>query len=458
MNLQDSNVAFLNLRWVIRAVERSRRLGLSDLQGALDDLGPAVHRGLEARGELVGPDVVGPDEPASVAIGDNPHLGGVVVGVDAASDDAVDDAPLGVIERNEPLVHDHAVGERDDPDIRICLAADDEALGHTEGAGREVADHVPHVRGGGGDGDLGTQECHDTSLATLPATVLNILASLSYPARTVRDVLSVTRLATRPDFTVSAVACREHNCGWSEAEMPHEHRLVLVRSGRFRRTSRHGPTDLDPTLGYLSHPGLEERFAHPAGGDVCTSISIAPARWAAMCRAAAHAYFYVDARVDLAHRRLLVAANTGDPDYALVEQLLGLLAATVGPLPAGPAPTADRTLVAAAREAILAEHPAAQGLFSLADHLGVSPYRLSRVFPREIGVSVTRYRNRVRVGRAMERLQQGERSLALLAADLGFADQAHLTRTMREHTGRTPAALRRVLAQTDSAAARSGLR
>jgi transcriptional regulator GlxA family with amidase domain len=88
----------------------------------------------------------------------------------------------------------------------------------------------------------------------------------------------------------------------------------------------------------------------------------------------------------------------------------------------------------------------------------VSPYRLSRVFPREIGVSVTRYRNRVRVGRAMERLQQGERSLALLAADLGFADQAHLTRTVREHVGSTPAALRRVLAQTDSAAARSGLR
>ncbi len=52
----------------------------------------------------------------------------------------------------------------------------------------------------------------------------------------------------------------------------------------------------------------------------------------------------------------------------------------------------------------------------------------------------------------------GARSLALLAADLGFADQAHLTRTVREHTGHTPAALRRALGQTDSAAARSGLR
>jgi AraC-like DNA-binding protein len=266
---------------------------------------------------------------------------------------------------------------------------------------------------------------------------------LSYPARTVRDVLSVAELAARPDFTVSSVVCREHHRGWSDAEVPREHRLVLVRSGRFRRSSAQGPTDVDPTVAYLSQPGVEEQFAHPVGGDVCTSIAIAPARWEVLCTEVARSSFYVDARVDLAHRRLLATAKQGDPDYALAEQLLGLLAATVGRLPAGPA--TDRTLVAAAREAILSGHPAAERLFSLADHLRVSPYRLSRAFPREVGVSLTRYRNRVRVGRAMERLEQGEQRLAALAADLGFADQAHLTRTVREHLGHTPAALRRVL-------------
>lgn len=278
-----------------------------------------------------------------------------------------------------------------------------------------------------------------------PAGVLNFLAVLSDPARTVRDVLTITQLAARPDFAVSKVVCREHHRRWSDAETPRAHRLVLVRSGRFRRTSRHGPTDLDPTLGYLSHPAVEERFAHPAGGDVCTAISITPARWARLCGDAARATFYVDARVDLAHRRLLAATTADDPDYAVVEQLLGLLAA--GPIPAAASTgtSHDRLLVAQAREAILSGDPAAERLLSLADHLRVSPYRLSRAFPREIGVSVTRYRNRVRVGRVMERLAEGEQSLAGLAADLGFADQAHLTRTVREHLGHTPAALRRVL-------------
>ncbi|MFD0541604.1 helix-turn-helix domain-containing protein [Actinomadura luteofluorescens] len=60
-------------------------------------------------------------------------------------------------------------------------------------------------------------------------------------------------------------------------------------------------------------------------------------------------------------------------------------------------------------------------------------------------MSVTRYRNRIRVGRALDRLERGERDLSGLAADLGFADHAHLTRTVREETGRTPTVLRRLL-------------
>lgn len=85
------------------------------------------------------------------------------------------------------------------------------------------------------------------------------------------------------------------------------------------------------------------------------------------------------------------------------------------------------------------------GLVPPAESLRVSPYRLSRAFSREVGVSLTRFRDRVRVGRAVERLEAGEEDLAGLAADLGFADQAHMTRTVRAHLGHTPTALRRLL-------------
>ncbi|MDR3036033.1 MAG: helix-turn-helix transcriptional regulator [Kitasatospora sp.] len=255
-------------------------------------------------------------------------------------------------------------------------------------------------------------------------------------------MLSAATLAARPGFTVSVVGCRSDHTRWSEPEVRDDHRLVLVRRGRFRRRADGADTDLDRTVAYLGAPGEEERFAHPAGGDLCTSVSFGPALLGHPPAAAA---LYVDARVDLAHRRLVAAAGSGDLDYALTEQVLRLVAVAAG----GPAVRrrpADRALVAAAREAILAEDPAAGQLCSLAALLEVSPYRLSRVFSRQMGVSLTRYRNRVRVTRAMDRIAAGAPGLADLAARLGFADQAHLTRTVREHVGHTPAALRRLLA------------
>ncbi|MES4906190.1 MULTISPECIES: AraC family transcriptional regulator [unclassified Streptomyces] len=254
-------------------------------------------------------------------------------------------------------------------------------------------------------------------------------------------MLSAVTLAARSEFAVTTVVCRSDHTRWSQPEARDDHRMVLVRRGRFRRSAGGSDVDLDPTVGYLGTPAEEERFAHPTGGDTCTSLTFTPRLWEGL---AGSTSVYVDARIDLTHRRLLAAAAGGDIDYALTEELLRLLAAATGKPAQRPKP-ADRALVAAAREAITEGAPQAAELCSLARHLKVSPYRLSRAFSQEMGVSLTRYRNRVRVGQAMDRLTQGEPSLATLAADLGFADQAHLTRTIREHLHHTPTALRRLL-------------
>lgn len=262
-------------------------------------------------------------------------------------------------------------------------------------------------------------------------------------------------------FSVSAVTCDGEHASWTRPEVRAGHRLVVVSRGRFRRrvTGAAGAAaTVDATAGYLGLPGEQESFAHPAGGDRCTSVAIAPDLWRLLAGDSARperTAVYVDARLELAHRRMLAAAASGDLDHALAEELLALVASAIRRTVAGPTPARapgttrararDAALAAAAREAITADHPAAGGLFPLAELLGVSPYRLSRGFSRELGISVTYYRNRVRVSRALERLAAGERNLGVLAADLGFSDQAHLTRTVRAHVGHPPAALRRLL-------------
>lgn len=264
-------------------------------------------------------------------------------------------------------------------------------------------------------------------------------------------MLSATTIAHRPAFLVSSVTCRADHAGWSPPDAHTSHRLVLVRSGRFRRRTPGAVTDLDRTTAYLGTPGEEDSFAHPAGGDVCTAFHVSGELWRDIAgETPVRPWVYVDARVDLAHRRLLAARE--DVDHALTAQLLTLLAETIGQAATGKVP-ADRPrdpaaerLASAAREAVLADHPAAAGLLPLAALLGTSPYRLSRAFSAVTGVGLTRFRNRVRVARALDRIEAGDTDLAALAARLGFADQAHLTRTVRQHVGHTPTGVRGLLA------------
>lgn len=258
-------------------------------------------------------------------------------------------------------------------------------------------------------------------------------------------VRSAVTLAVSPDFRASAVTCRDSHSAWSAPEVARTHRLVLVRRGRFRRRARDGAFDAVPGTAYLSVPGEPVEFAHPAGGDVCTSVCVTPALWHSVVGDGPlrRTAFHLDNRVDLLHRRL-----TGpDTSYAAAEHLVRALAAAARQALARPLPgPANRRVVAAAREAVVAGVPESAGLVPLARALGVSPYRLSRAFSAEMGVSLTRFRNQVRVTRALDRLEAGEEDLAGLAAELGFADQAHLTRTVRSHVGHPPGSLRRLLA------------
>jgi len=267
---------------------------------------------------------------------------------------------------------------------------------------------------------------------------------MSDPGRSVRRVLSAVRVAAVPGLDISAVTCGQHHAGWSPPEEQPDYRVVLVRRGRFRRRVGGQAADLDPSVGYVGLPGDEEHFAHPAGGDVCTSVRLRPALWHTLTLGAdpSGRTVYVDAHLDLAHRRLLRAARAGDAEYAVVERLVVLLSVAVRAAPPGSLSPADRALALAARDAIRADDPAAAGLLPLAALLGVSPFRLSRAFTRQLGVSLTRYRNRVRVERALDRLEAGADDLAALAADLGFTDQSHLCRTMRQHVGEPPSAVR----------------
>ncbi|PXX12974.1 helix-turn-helix domain-containing protein [Mycolicibacterium moriokaense] len=81
---------------------------------------------------------------------------------------------------------------------------------------------------------------------------------------------------------------------------------------------------------------------------------------------------------------------------------------------------------------------------SLAAMVGLSPQRLRALARSQLGMPLARWRVWTRLRRATEALQNGQ-SLADAAITAGFADQAHLTRQMREMMGVTPSAVLPIL-------------
>jgi len=73
---------------------------------------------------------------------------------------------------------------------------------------------------------------------------------------------------------------------------------------------------------------------------------------------------------------------------------------------------------------------------------GMRPEALSRGFHREFGVSPKQYRLEARARNAWREVLKSPQSLTTIAYELGFADLAHLSRSVRWLTGCSPSAWR----------------
>jgi AraC-like DNA-binding protein len=240
-------------------------------------------------------------------------------------------------------------------------------------------------------------------------------------------VLSRSLIGHGEGFDLVDVRCAAVG-GWSEIELVDAYTLVLVRRGCFHRWTPGGTWLLDAGTAYFERPGDEQRISHPQNdGDTCTAIVVDETLLAAP---PPQGIVFCAPPVDLLHRRLLEEPS--------IETVVALVDATT----AAPRPrNSHRRLVDGARE-LLDERPGST-LEQAARALAVSAPHLSRVFRAETGETFARYRNRLRVRVALERVREGEASLTRLAIELGFSDHAHLTRTVKRETGLAPRAVAR---------------
>ena len=81
------------------------------------------------------------------------------------------------------------------------------------------------------------------------------------------------------------------------------------------------------------------------------------------------------------------------------------------------------------------------GLTEIARDVGTSVYHLCRVFRAECGMTLHAYRQRQRLGRAIDLMMTRRQDLTTLAQDLGYSSHSHFSRVFRQHLGVTPSML-----------------
>ena len=80
------------------------------------------------------------------------------------------------------------------------------------------------------------------------------------------------------------------------------------------------------------------------------------------------------------------------------------------------------------------------GRDELSRAVGLVPEALSRAFMASVGLSLPEYRNRLRLGRFVQMLENGERNLLHAALESGFGSYPQFHRVVREQTGQPPSA------------------
>jgi AraC-like DNA-binding protein len=155
---------------------------------------------------------------------------------------------------------------------------------------------------------------------------------------------------------------------------------------------------------------------------------------------------------DLVQRAVVgVLHRGGAPDLCADELLLTLLAKVVAlAQPPGRAPQsrpdtrrAHRALAAAVQTVLAGRFTERLPLAELSRVVHSSPYHLCRVFQQQLGLPIYRYRNRLRLRAALERLAGGERDTTALALDLGYSSRGHFSDSFRREFGLAPRTFRR---------------
>jgi AraC-like DNA-binding protein len=262
---------------------------------------------------------------------------------------------------------------------------------------------------------------------------------------------------------VRAVHCCAPPGGCAPIEWPETHGIVFAETGVFmKHLGRNTAVVADRGHAVFFTTNRPYRVSHPLpGGDDCLVLELAPTALADALHAVdpesaerPEAPFRrpavplpprVVARRRLLHHRIVRGVATPlEVEEGAAALLRASVRASVEHVGVHSRDSARRGGIAESAQLIIASQVTTRWtLRTLAQLVGCSPFHLAHVFREVVGVSISQYQRRVRLGAALDELVDTDRGLSAIALDAGFTHHSHFSASFRRAFGMTPSALRR---------------
>lgn len=229
----------------------------------------------------------------------------------------------------------------------------------------------------------------------------------------------------------------------------HEHagvHLCCVVAGGFVEAHRSGPEEAGPGTVRISRTARHDLDFGPAGAH-CVILTLDASEGdpddmlgtVALSRPVFLRDPWLGGLVARLGRALALGRSISD---VALDELAAELLAQVGRRRKPRAASNPPRWLLGAREMIGDSDGSLPSLGDMARALGVHRGHLARAFRDHYGVTIGQMARSVRLERAVRLLRSTDASLASVAADAGFADQSHMTRSIRAAFGTSPRRLR----------------
>lgn len=254
--------------------------------------------------------------------------------------------------------------------------------------------------------------------------------------------------------SVRHVACRAGNKEPGDVEFSESNTLVMPLRGIFLQHLSPGCRMLaEPNVAFFLPAGCGYRVSHPASlEDDCLSIDYPQSTFAEAVNSSSVIHTWLSPAT-MAHRNLLWHrlkhgwASTLEVEETCL-QFLASRSRTESTRPGNQ--KRSRQQLEAIRVAMLQNPEINWSLASLAGSVESSPFHLTRMFHKQLGVPLHRYLLSSRIARSLDLLLDTNLEITSIALDLGFSSHSHFSSAFRRMVGTTPSAFR-VLASSSKA-------